>query len=381
MNMLRAIMIAALLAASAIGCRDATAGRTLPGAVPAVAARGAHVESAPRPLGEEFHRGVNHAHVHSRGHGYGSDVSARELDSLKSLGVNAIAITPFAYQHGVGADRLAGFPESESEKRRGDRSMTSADIAQEIATARRAGIKTTLKPHLWSNDFWDGGQWHGTVNQKSPAEHASWWRSYRAFALHYARLADSAGADMFCIGTELVEMSTRYPGEWRALIADIRSVYRGRLSYAAHWEREFDAIEFWDALDYIGITAYFPLNVSDSASVADLVAAWRPHRERIARLAERTGKPVLFLEAGYRPATGSFREPWLYAGGQSDPTVQTRAYEALFRAFSDQPWWRGVYLWKTFTDPAMAAHYGEDLGFCFRGQPAEGVVRAWYCAR
>jgi hypothetical protein len=338
--------------------------------------------SRPTPLSPGFQRGVNYAHVHSRGHGYGSQSSAYELDTLRRLGIGWIAVTPFGYQPGAAADAIVGFPEDESDiaHRRGDRSLTDSDLVAEAAAAHRLGIRITLKPHLWSRDFWDGGAWQGTINQNSPEEHVRWWRSYRAFALHYARVAEQGGFDLYCIGTELVEITTRHPDEWRALIADIRRVYHGKLSYAAHWDRELDGITFWDALDYIGVTAYFPLDVSDSATVDELVRAWEPHRRRIEALATRYGKSVLFLEAGYRPATGAYRQPWADRGGAFDPEIQARAYEALFRAFSDAPWWSGVYFWKVFTDPRRAGYYGEDMGFSFRGLPAETVVAAWFRA-
>ncbi|MBS1911822.1 MAG: hypothetical protein JST22_07535 [Bacteroidetes bacterium] len=372
--MMIALVCALACATGLAGCHNA---RSRSGSLQAAIPPSAPVTSLPRPLPEDFQRGVNYAHIHSRGHGYGSQISAAQLDTLHRLGVNAIAITPFGFQRGAHAAGMAGFP-IDTSRRRGDPSMTTDDLDLEIANAHERGVKVVLKPQLWSNDFWDGGEWHGSVDQDSPAAHASWWNSYRAFALHYAEVAERGHADMYCIGTELVRMTTRYPDEWRTLIGDIRKVYHGKLSYAAHWEHEFDSIPFWDALDYIGITAYFPLNVSDSANVDQLVAAWKPHRERIERLEKRFSRPVLFLEAGYRPATGTYREPWVYEGGSPDAAIQARGYEALFRAFSDAPWWRGVYFWKCFTDPAAAEMHGEDMGFCFRGRPAERVVAAWF---
>ncbi len=377
------VMMFGLLGAVALGaCREGSArGGTMPGrplGTPPAAVNAAprDVVPAPMPLASGFQRGVNHAHIHSRGHGYGSAVSAAAMDSLRRLGVNSIAITPFAFQRGATADKLFGFPGDGSSRR--DGSMTFDDIIAETRAAHERGISVVLKPHIWSNDFWDGTQWHGSVSQGTPEEHARWWACYRAFAMHYARVADTAGVDTYCIGTELVLMSTRYPDEWRALARDIRRVYHGKLAYAAHWEHEFDSIAFWDALDYVGVNAYFPLKLPDTATVEQLVAAWAPHRERIQRLVDRVRLPVLFLEAGYRPVSGAFREPWRYDGGTSDPQTQARAYEALFRAFCREPWWQGLYLWKTFTDPAMASEYGEDMSFCFQGRPAEAVVRAWY---
>ena len=55
-----------------------------------------------------YHKGVNHAHVHRRGYGYGSAPSAREHDWLTSIGGNAIAITPFGFQRGAKSNELVG---------------------------------------------------------------------------------------------------------------------------------------------------------------------------------------------------------------------------------------------------------------------------------
>lgn len=332
-------------------------------------------------LPADFQRGVNHAHIHRRGHGYGSARSAEELAALRALGVNWIAITPFGYQDGATAEEIAGFPGREGPSEffsRSDPSMTDTDIAREIAAAHALGMKVLLKPHIWSRDFWNAREWHGTIRQPAGTGHRRWWASYRAFVLHYARLAALAGADLYSVGNELVEM-TRREDEWRALIADVRVMAPGvPLTYSAHWDEEDDRIGFWDALDFVGVNAYFPLDAPAGATVEQLVAAWAPHKARLGRLAARMGKGILFTEVGYRPVADAHREPWRYEGGTDDTGAQERAYEALFRAFAPESWWRGAYLWKTFTDPEAAARRGDAPGFSFRGRPAEEAVRRWY---
>ena len=333
------------------------------------------------PLSADFQHGVNYAHIHRPGRGYGSDVSARELAALHELGVDWIVIPPFGYQPGVNAAEIVGFahrPRTAEFSHRSDPTLTDQNLREEIAHAHALGMRVTLTPHLWSCDFWDGQQWAGTVDQHTPAEHARWWADYREFALHFAGVAAETGADQYCLGTELVQMTTRYPREWRALAAEVRQVYHGPVLYAAHWEREFDQIRFWDALDFVGITAYFPLDAPVGASVEQLVAAWRPHRQRIEQLQRAVGKPVLFLEIGYRAVADCYRRPWEYAGGQRDLDAQARAYEAVFRAFADAPWWRGLYWWKTFTDPQRTESHGDGTDFTFRDRPAERVIAEWY---
>lgn len=333
---------------------------------------------APRRLAPlTRHNGVNHAHVHSRGIGYGSDASERQHRWIASIGGNAIAITPFGFQRGARSDELVGFGPDDVPGTR-DRSMNRDDMAAEIAAAHRNGLRVMVKPHIWSNDFWNGGEWHGTIEQNTPEEHRRWWASYRTMILYYARFAEENKADYFCVGTELVKMTTTYPGEWRGLIADVRNVFKGGITYAAHWDREWRAISFWDALDYIGIASYFPLNAPDSASVEQLVQLWQPYRTAIDSVARSFDRNVLFLEFGYRPVAGTWREPWLYEGGTPDPEAQRKGFEAMFRAFRNDPWFRGIYVWKSFTDDAAARRSGEQTGFVFKGLPGERVLKSWW---
>ena len=82
-------------------------------------------------------------------------------------------------------------------------------------------------------------------------------------------LAEWNGSDLFCIGNELRQM-TRYETEWRDLIATVRRIYHGPITYGAHWESEFEKLPFWDAVDYIGLNNYFPLTRNGDASAEAL---------------------------------------------------------------------------------------------------------------
>ncbi len=328
-----------------------------------------------------FMRGVNHAHIHRRGHGYGSAISARELDSLFRIGVNWIAIMPYGYQRGAAADKVLGFPGHEGESEfftHLDETMTDDDIVQEILNAHQRGISVMVKPQIWSDDFWEGKEWHGSIRQSSIAKHAGWWKTYRAFALHYAGVAQKGNAEAYCLGTELVRMTTAYPNEWKTLIKDIRKAFDGQLTYAAHWDREYQEIAFWGELDFIGINAYFPLDAPSHATVKELVEAWEPPLQAIDSLVSRIHQPVLFTETGFRAVQGAHRKPWEYKGKKSDPDGAARSYEALFEALQTRPWLRGVFLWKTYSDPQRAYEPRNGSGYAFRRQPAEKIIRQWY---
>jgi hypothetical protein len=259
--------------------------------------------------------------------------------------------------------------------------MTDTDLLLEMAHARALGMRVVVKPQIWSRDFRDGREWHGTIHQNSAVEHERWWAAYRSFAFHYAYLSIRGGASIYCVGTELVEMSGKYPNEWRSLIREIRALPGGEslaITYSAHWDKEPERLAFWDELDFVGIGAYFPLDAPEGASTEQLVDAWRPHRDRLAALSARWRRPILFIEAGYRPVVGNHLRPWEYSGGLPDSAAQARSYDALFLALENESWWAGVLFWKTFTDPEIADRHGDGLQFGFRGQPAERIVAKWF---
>ena len=247
--------------------------------------------------------------------------------------------------------------------------------------ARRLGIATLLKPHVWIVRPGEGA-WVGELGPGSDADWERWFASYRRFALHYAALAERLGVEAFCVGTELHRTVRERPDEWRRLIAEVRQVYSGRLTYAANWHREVEDVPFWDALDLIGVQGYFPLAASPLPTVAELDAGWRPHVATLEALARRHRKPILFTEVGYVSRPGAAAEPWLWperrreSSGADGLEAQARAYEAFFRAFWHRPWVAGAFFWKWYPEPPAGAT--ED--YSPQGKPAERVLARWYGA-
>ena len=130
---------------------------------------------------------------------------------------------------------------------------------------------------------------------------------------------------------------------------------------------------FWDALDYIGIDAYFPLaDPADPAPPAQqLAAAWsgRGYLNAIAALSRRTGRQVLFTEIGYRAIhTAAVHPSSWQARAATDTGAQANAYEAFYTAVAGQPWMAGVYWWAVDPDPTPLQDYDPT------GKPAEVIV-------
>lgn len=313
-------------------------------------------------------RGVCYAHTWTGGgrNGYGSEESQRSLARLRALGVDSVALTPFGFMSGLsGGEILIVQPGSgESDER----------LAREAARAHGLGMKVVLKPHLWLR----GGAWQGDLTWADAAAWTRWWDSYRAFARHYAELAERESFDLYVIGTELKSATARDPAAWRKLIAEIRTLYHGQITYAANWD-EADRVRFWDALDLIGVQAYQPIATHPNPTLDELRAGWRTVAARLAALAAREKKRIVLTELGYRPVPGAGMDPSAWPerdrDPRYDPAAQERCYRAAFEAVWGRPWLHGIYLWKWFTD----SHDEQGpTDFSPAGKPAEKVIDEFY---
>ena len=302
----------------------------------------------------------------------GPQVLRENLAPLRDLGSDWISQTPFGWQPAVDRPELRmitashlGFGPMWGE--------TDSGLARTTRLARSLGIHSMLKPHLWLR----GGEWCGTIRMKNEADWAEWFRRYQDFAVHYARLAEAQGMEIYAVGTELKGTAGR-EADWRRLIAEVRKVYHGRLTYSANWDGELDSVRFWDALDYIGVQAYYPLSDKDHPTLMDLESGWAPFAQGLEETARRWNRPILFTEVGYKSSEGAARRPWEWeAQGPNDPVLQSNCYEALFASLWGRPWFAGLFLWKWH--PTKRWDPGSSGGdFSPQEKPAAVVARRWF---
>ena len=276
----------------------------------------------------------------------GDSIVGHNFDELLQNHVNWISQTPFALQPAYNQ------PELNFGSQRVQWGERDVGIAHTASIARGNGIRTVLKPHIWLRH--SGDKWRSDIAMTSDDDWQKWFDNYTAFILHYARVAEEARIDMLCIGTELYHPSTKYPGQWRQMIRSIRKVYSGKLTYAANFYKEFEQVTWWDALDYIGIQAYFPICTRDNPSHRDLTDGWRPHIQSIEKVYRTYQRPVIFTEIGYRNDQAAAREPWTWPSQLDrdsiivDDALQARCYEAFFNQCWKADWMGGVFFWKWF---------------------------------
>lgn len=292
-----------------------------------------------------------------------SDIS---LAHLADTGANWIALIVTCYQDNIGSTAIYAT----------EQTPTDMDLIHALNRAHSLGLKVMLKPHL---DLWrDPSHWRGEIGLDFGGEKIwkEWFSSYRGFIEHYAALAEQNKADQLCVGTELAGTSHR-ASDWRDIVAIVRSHFSGPLVYAANHSGEEISLTWWDAVDLIGVDAYYPLASGTNPSRRDLMAAWKPRLEQLAGLAAKWGKRIILTEIGYRSLDGAASQPWNWQiSGEVDLGEQAACYEAVFEAFSPQPWFRGIFWWSWGPDPLEGG--SADNGFSPHGKPAEEILRSWF---
>jgi hypothetical protein len=271
---------------------------------------------------------------------WGSPAMDDTLDAVASEGANWIAIHPYARIQGDGSVRFRPI----------DPSDPPAWLARPIREAHARGLKVLIKPHLayWGSPF----GWRGEIAFETAEAGDRFFRDYGAWILTLA--AACREADGLVVGTELGGL-VHEEARWRALIARVRDVFPGHLTWAANWDA-YARVPFWDALDAVGIQAYFPvLPAGAPPTEAAVRAGWRRITDELAAVARETGKPVVLTELGYDAGEHALVRPWESGRGRED--LQRLGLRIALEAIDAEPAVRGAFLWKWFPGQLQRGDY------------------------
>ncbi|SDQ06986.1 glycoside hydrolase family 113 [Flagellimonas zhangzhouensis] len=293
------------------------------------------------------------------------EVAQVHVNPVLDIHANYAAIMPYGFIRDIEAPELVFNTDRQwfGERREG--------CMQYIKTLHENGVKVMLKPQLW---IWRG-EFTGHMVMKTEEEWEKFENSYAQFILLYAELAEETQTDIFCIGTELEAFVKNRPEFWNQLIADVRKVYKGKITYAANWD-EYDETPFWNQLDYIGVNAYFPLTDDKDPTMQALKEGWKPWKTKLQALVEKENKPIMFTEFGYRSMDFTGKKPWLVDRGEMNVNLQAQAdaIQVIFDEFWSEEWFAGGFLWKWFIDHEEVGGHADNR-FTPQNKPAELVVR------
>ncbi|KAA3617974.1 MAG: hypothetical protein DWQ05_07970 [Calditrichaeota bacterium] len=316
------------------------------------------------PHPDSFQAGFCYAHEgYNVYNGYLGSTSAQSLKRLASLNVNAVSLTPFAY---FGSKRY--LQKSDGVRQENDESLI---IASQFA--RSNGMKIMLKPHIWVS--WQS--WPGAIEFATEKEAERFFSAYEDLIMHYAILAQMQRFESLCIGVELVKLTRKYDSRWRDLIKQIRKVYSGQLIYAANWGEEFEKLQFWDALDAIGLNSYYPLSDKKTFDADEIEKNVAKIFNKIKQVKNKFNKPVYFTEIGFASRPESWRDPHVDGHNKSvDLAAQLQCFQSFLSVLSASNSIDGVYIWKW---PTYLGDGGNNhSGFTPNGKPAEHEIRNYF---
>ena len=266
-----------------------------------------------------------------------------QLDSLRTvqaIGANWVAIVPYAFCNSQTAEITFNHQRQWwGEKPEG--------VIESIKMAHSLGLKIMLKPHLWV-----GGQgWAGDLSFASDSLWQVFERHYEMYIGTYIKIADSLQVELVCIGTEVRQSTAQRNEFWQKLISQSKLQYSGKLTYAANWD-EYENIDFWDQLDYIGIDAYFPLSEEKFINKDGLMRAWQMPKTEMRRLSEHYQKQILFTEYGYESIDYNTMGHWNISKDSLSVNFENQAvaFAALYDSFQSEDWWAGGFIWKWHLD-------------------------------
>lgn len=248
------------------------------------------------------------------------------------------------------------------------------------------------------------------------------WQTYTKQAVHFAKIAQNEGVEMYSLGTETEglfitrETSGRkgaYIKELKKMLSDVRSVYKEKVTYDMHATAIDERIEsaalnrkLWQDLDFdvIGISSYFsPLSTLPKGvtSITQLEKGWQAifAKHLIPLQKNNPNMPIVFTEhqnytsryAGYDgPLIDDIEEANNLRERKTVDTnhnnvddgqeQQANVHKAFFNVAEKNPGVvDGVFLWGE--DYWETDGFGDDLYWDeegSRGKKAEEVIRNIY---
>jgi hypothetical protein len=286
--------------------------------------------------------------------GYATAQAEASLEELAQTGANTVVFLVTAYQETSHSSILGAY---------GGLTPSNIAVLQARAVAGGLGISPALKLHVDVAD----GSWRGFIDPENPQ---LWFEAYEEFAVRWADFAETFGFTELVVGTELATLSRRET-EWRHVLQSVRAVYSGKLIYAASWD-EAENIEFWDALDAVGVNFYCPVADREDCGKLELLAGWQSWLDRLELLHEKTGLPIVLTEIGYMSRDGAAMDPPTFEGDHIvDLQEQADLYWAALAATAKEDWIAGLYWWNW---PALEGGGPSSTSYTPRRKPAATLL-------
>ena len=238
------------------------------------------------------------------------------------------------------------------------------ELVEVIEYGKEMGLRIILKPMINCRN----GVWRAHINffdLDVPCEPkwSKWFPNYEKYILKFAKIAEKTKCEMFMIGCELVS-TERKEIYWRELVAKVREVYHGLITYNTDKYQEAE-VKWWDCVDVISSSGYYPQS------------EWEDNLSRIKKVVDNYKKPFFFAECGCMCVKGCQEVPndWTFKG-EMDLLIQETYFKMMFDVSKKHPWIEGFGIWdwnSTNTD-----YLSDTKGYSVYNKPAAKVIKQFY---
>jgi hypothetical protein len=322
--------------------------------------------------------------------GFGSEAFLRSLADARSLGANAVAFTCYAVAE---RDPLPLPDLAPGARARRAIGPTCGDLRLFAAACQTRGqsMRTLFQPRWLTAP---GGSLAGTGPQEGEVGWKRFFDGYERFVVHFALLAELAGADGLSLGGGLTASTSASDGGWRSSSEEVgwrregwrrvvraaRAAFSGSITWAADSVVDATEVAFWEDLDLVACDLqadYDAHGTSFHASpVMQMSLEYSTQIEALERICEARGLPLLLTQVGFRsgmPEPGAPRSGVL-ARSDGLQAMQFSALGTVLAQARERDVLRGAVLWRWSTDPADAGASPRD-GLIRTGPAREAVAR------
>ncbi len=281
-----------------------------------------------------------------------------------------------------------------------NRTASAASVEEAIADVEAKGLDVFLKPQIHAlnpesyqytgSDYSNLTDWNLALTDP-----AAFFAGYQTYILKWAKLAEQYHIPLLSIGNEMLAATKpEYTAYWDDIIASVRVLYGGKLTYAALTDVQYPLnsevlqIQFWDKLDYVGVDMYpdFPTGTI-TPTVAQLDSVWvtQGWKRYLADVAASTGKQIVFTETGSPSFVGAANRS-IYtdaligkADTQTDMVTQANWYQSFINTWTGSmkpDWLIGTFFWNN--DPPEFPGLYDVTGYTIFDKPAAIVVTAFF---
>ena len=295
------------------------------------------------------------------GHGYDHDKWHKNLERIKQSGAEWVNLVRTFYQTDVKSSDV------HADEYRTPTLITLKNIIQD---AHELGLMVQI--HLAINlNKRESDDWHGRIR---PKNRHLWWANYQALVLEMAEFSKRNEVEALIIGTEYTGLQS-HNNSWRTLIKMIRkqAQYPGMLGYGANYN-SLD-IAWLDRLDFLGISAYWPLSEDKDPSIEILNQSWQRINNKLGKwMTKHPSLRVEFTEAGYTSQPYASVHPFSWKphkGKAQSLTEQLLCYRSLNDFLKQESKIKGIHIFASTADD----DYPDSIGYTPFGKPAEKVLK------